>query len=102
MLDISSNFPNKYSSKNCPVCKDETTLDTQAHLLICPQLTNDQQLTQNIPKYEDLFSGEIEKQIQVASIIQENFKKRKMKLKNRKTSSLEEPSEPEVPSSVLQ
>ena len=75
MLEVQANFPSKFSIRFCPVCKDETTQDDQAHLLLCPQL-NDQQVVSTLPNYEDLFSKDLNKQVQVASIIHKNFRKR--------------------------
>ena len=94
MLDIASNYPNKFPSKFCPLCRDEESLDTQEHLLSCPKLINSHQLIEDIPSYEDLFGENLKKQIKVACMIQENFKKRKEKLKKKDPSPEGEPSEP--------
>ena len=76
MLDISANYKNKVSSKWCP-----NTEDNQEHLLICPQLLN-HQLVLKIPKYENLFGNNIQKQMEVAAIIYENYTKRKKKIQD--------------------
>jgi ferredoxin-thioredoxin reductase catalytic subunit len=102
MLDVSSNYPNKFSSKLCPVCRDGKSQDTQEHILSCPGLIKDNQLVKNLPKYDDLFSDNVDRIIEVASIIQERFRLRKNIMKTKTTSSTEEPSEPEAPFSVLQ
>ena len=96
MLDIASNYPNKFASKFCPLCRDEESLDTQEHLLNCPQLIDGNQLTEveDTLKYEDLFGENLRKQINVACRMQENFKKRKDKLKKKKSSPEGKPSEP--------
>ena len=77
MLDIASNYPNKYPSKFCPVCRDEESVDTQEHLLICPQLIDGIEIAKEILNYEDLFGNNLEKLIHVGSMIQENYKKSK-------------------------
>ena len=83
MLDISTNYKNKSTLKFCPVCRDENNLDTQEHLMICPLLVSQNQLVQGVvPKYEDLFEDDVEKQTRVASIIQVNFRKRKKKVRD--------------------
>ena len=92
MLDISSNFPNQKKSEFCPVCNDSK--DTQEHLMTCPELVDDKQLTDSVPRYEELFGENLLKQIRVAKIIQENFRLRKKKLKEQISSSTEDPSEP--------
>ena len=75
MLDIAGNFLNKY--KYCPVCKDGKSLDTQEHLMYCPQLVDKNQVNKSTPNYEDLFGENVATQIQIASIIKEHFKGRK-------------------------
>ena len=80
MLDISSNYPNKSNTTFCPICGDKETEDSQSHIMICPQLS-DNQIVNQLPKYEDLFNEDICKQIQVAAIIQTNFRRRKKKTK---------------------
>ena len=92
MIDIGQNDPNKYQTKHCPVCRDEKSWDTQEHILFCIELNINMQVTQTLPKYEDLFGKNIQKQIAVAKIIFENLKLRNKKLN--KVYSESEPSEP--------
>ena len=92
MLDISSNYPNQNKSEFCPVCNDSK--DTQEHQMTCPELVDDKQLTDSVPRYEELFGENMLKQIRVATIIQENFRLRKKKMKEQISSSTEDPSEP--------
>ena len=92
MIDIGQNCPNKYQTKHCPVCRDEKSWDTQEHIMFCIELNNNKQVTQALPKYEDLFGKDILKQIAVAKIIFENLKFRNKKLN--KVYSASEPSEP--------
>ena len=60
MLDISSNYPNQKKSEFCPVCNDSK--DTQEHLMTCPELVDDKQLTDSVPSYEELLGESIYKQ----------------------------------------
>ena len=92
MIDIGQNYPNKYQTKYCPVCRDEKSRDTQEHFLVCIELNNTKQVTQTLPQYEDLFGKDVQKQIAVAKIIFENLKLRNKKLN--KIYSESEPSEP--------
>ena len=60
---------------------------------MCTELNfNNKELTQALPKYEDLFVEDVTKQITVAKIIFEKFKVRTKKLKEIYSES--EPSEP--------
>ena len=81
MLDLAANFPNKFQTKYCPLCQDGTNLDTQEHLMHCPQVVDENQLTNKVLNYEGLFCEDVATQIQISSIIQENYKKRIKKLK---------------------
>ena len=63
MIDIGQNYPNKYQTKHCPVCRDEKSGDTQEHMMVCIELNNNKL-----------------KQIAVAKIIFENLKIRNKKL----------------------
>jgi hypothetical protein len=99
MLDVGANYPNKSDTTFCPVCEDKNMKDTQEHLMICPQLVENTLEVQNVPSYEDLFKDNISKQIQIASIIQSNFRRRKKIMANKTSSLVKGPSEP---SGVLQ
>ena len=81
MLEISANYPNTASQTFCPVCEDKTTEDSQEHLMLCPELSH-QQIVNQLPRYEELFQEDLQKQIQVAASIQANFRLRKKKLVN--------------------
>ena len=76
MLETKDNFRNKFDDDNCPLCDDQTTKDSQEHILVCPSLQQ-QCVADQLPNYNDLFNGEIAQQLGVATIISENFKKRK-------------------------
>ena len=84
MLDVSANFPGTAQELSCPVWKDPSSRDDQEHLLVCPEL-DDQDIVDQVPTYDDLFTGTLEKQVQVAAIIENKFRVRKKKLRLEKT-----------------
>ena len=104
MLDVAGNYPHKYDSKLCPICKEENSLDNQEHVLQCRKLMKRNQVVATPSVYSDFFGDDVNKMVEVASVIKENFQKRNEILKKRKLSpsNEEEPSEPEVSFSVLQ
>ena len=53
MLDVRSNFKNKYSDLKCPNCKEE---DSQPHLLSCEKLVSQSSIISELPKYENIFN----------------------------------------------
>ena len=103
MLDVSANYPSKSASKFCPLCRDEESLDTQEHLFSCINVISEHKLIRNIPMYSDIFGEDVDKMVEVATIMKENFRRRKDILKKKSISSPEEePCEPEASLSVLQ
>jgi hypothetical protein len=56
-VDIAANYANKYPSKCCPVWRDGESVDTQEHLLTCPQLIDGNELNKEILNYDDLFGN---------------------------------------------
>ena len=103
MLDVSANYPSKSASKFCPLCRDEESLDTQEHLFSCINVISEHQIVRNIPIYSDIFGEDVDKMVEVATIMKENFTRRKEILKKKSISSPEEePCEPEASLSVLQ
>ena len=104
MLDVASNYPNKYSSRLCQLCRDEKSLDSQEHLLHCPKLGSDNQVMKKM-EYRNIFGDDIEKQIEVAKVLKEHLRMINEMLKREMiSSSAEEPSEPVIVivTSVLQ
>jgi hypothetical protein len=75
MLDLKCNYRGKYSEVNCPCCKLEE--DTQQHLLSCRSLHTDGTLIGSLPDYNDLFSENLSKQVQLSSIMKKQYEKRK-------------------------
>jgi hypothetical protein len=81
MLDLRGNFKQKYRKNdwNCELgCMKE---ETQEHLLTCEQLSDSAVSIQQVPKYGDLFSNQLGRQLKVASILRDRFVRRKKKIK---------------------
>ena len=78
MLNVKENYRNKYlkTNLNCPLgCP---ILDSQKHLLYCPDIEYSCLVNKNNePRYEDLFSEDSTKQIAIASISRGRLEKRK-------------------------
>ena len=81
MLDLSAKFPNLFQTNCCPLFQDGKSLDAQEHLMLCPQVADENQLSMKVLDNEDLFCENVASQIQIASIIEDNFKRRSKKLK---------------------
>ena len=84
MLEIGENLRRKKKKSECPLCKDKNSPDSQAHLLMCPELDEIEILKKKV-EYDDLFYDTLEDKVQVAQIIMRKFKSRKISLKKRKT-----------------
>ena len=68
----------KESDLLCPLCKDPASVDSQQHLLQCALLADNQVVQlDDAPVYNDLFSTNVKKQIAVATLLAERFKRRK-------------------------
>ena len=95
MLETKDNYANKFSDDLCPVCDNGVTKDSQIHLMLCSSICKQRVVKTNL-MYEELFSSDVQKQLEIASIIFENFKIRKEIIKTRKTTHLHlsGPSEP--------
>ena len=78
MLDIKCNYRGKSSDILCPSCKQED--DTQQHLLVCSSLNIDGVVAGSLPDYNDLFSENLSKQVQLSSILKAFYHER-IKLK---------------------
>ena len=60
MIDVKTNYKDKYFLKACPCC--QLTDDTQEHLLDCYVLEEEGTMVDELPQYDDLFGANIEKQ----------------------------------------
>ena len=96
MLETKDNYAKKFSDDLCPVCDNGVTKDSQQHLMLCQSILS-QRIVKSIVKYEDLFASDVQKHLEISSIIIfENFKRRKEIIKRRKSTHLllSGPSEP--------
>ena len=66
-----------YEELHCPTCEKEDRLDSQSNLLECVMLVEQNCIVDEVPKYEDLFSYNIEKQIMIVRMLMKNFQGRK-------------------------
>ena len=78
MLAVGANYKAGNQKPTCPICK--IAYDSQCHLLVCEKLLENT-ICDNLPKYEDLFSQNLERKIAVVRILNENFKTREKILK---------------------
>jgi hypothetical protein len=83
MMETKDNYQNQFQDVLCPLCDDGRTLDSQEHVMTCPAIVHQSLVTDKL-KYENLFSKDVTKQLQVSSIIIENFKKRKQLIRKKK------------------
>ena len=74
MLRVKKNYGQKVC---CPVCKIDGVEDTQSHLLNCGALVSENILTTKLPDYDNLFSKNLEEQINIVRILKQNFGARK-------------------------
>ena len=70
---VSGNYPHKYDTKFCPVCKDEKSFDIKGHILKCQKLIDKNQVVMTPSTYNDLFGDEAKTIVEVASVLKENF-----------------------------
>ena len=89
MIDLKGNFRHKYNDDiNCMSCLRPEP-EVQSHLFTCDVLsTLDIQQSGNTVTYTDLFSDDLEKQIQVTVILKERLKLREKIVKQRQQTLL--------------
>ena len=80
MLDVKTNYRNRYADTICPNCKAAD--DDQEHLLNCNELNDGRQLIDDSIQYENIFLPNLENILKVSRIIEVNFKKRKELIKS--------------------
>ena len=73
MLDVKTNFRNKYNDVKCPNCTEE---DTQSHLLFCDKLVSASSIVKEVPKYSNIFCNNLDEILKVTRIMSQNFKLR--------------------------
>ena len=83
MWELKCNYRGKYLNTDtlCPVCVSEQ--DTQAHLLECSELSEENEIVRGSVKYENLFSECLSEKVDVLRIMKDRFKRRKVILKKK-------------------
>ena len=79
MVDVKTNYREKYKDTICPCCKAEE--DNQEHLLSCSKLDVSGTLVDSTVNYDDLFQSNIQRQVNTMRVIRSRYKQRK-KMKN--------------------
>ena len=74
-IDISCNNRWKEENLYCSNCIS-TEMD-QKHLLLCKSLLGENEISANIPVYEDLYADSIEKQVNTSRILKKHFTRMK-------------------------
>ena len=74
MLDVKTNYSERYTDSLCPICKNEE--DTQKHLLECSKLDTDGDIVTKLPEYDHLFSEKLDDKVKIAKIIKQRYEKR--------------------------
>ena len=73
MSDVKSNFKNMFKEDTlCPLCK--VFSDTQEHLLSCEKI---HETTMTTIEYNDLFSKNLKKQLNIFTKLEESWEKRR-------------------------
>ena len=79
MLDVKVNFPGTQDNLVCELCGDHN--DDQESLLICEKLNETNSLVKKSPEYQDMFSSNVNKQLEISIILKRKFELRKRLLK---------------------
>ena len=75
MLDLKANYQGSHSNLDCELCQKHT--DDQESLLSCEKLAESTHLVLSLPKYNDLFTTDVDKQFGISAILEEKFKLKK-------------------------
>ena len=81
MLDVKTNFKNRFVDLLCPLGCNENMEDTQQHLLVCEKL-RDSSMVLKIPEYDEIFDQDVTKIVNVASILRSKLSTRQKMLNN--------------------
>ena len=74
MLNLRGNYKNGNKDLSCRACRKSE--ESQPHLLVCEKL-NENIISKNLPRYEDLFGINLDELKVTASVLETNFKKLK-------------------------
>ena len=74
MVQVGANFKAGNNFPLCPLCKIQ--YDSQKHLLDCSKLTEANTICSEVPQYDDLFSKDLKKMLNVTQNLKEKFSRR--------------------------
>ena len=77
MVYVRANYREKYFVTLCPCCNLEE--DCQEHLLSCYKLVERGTIVEQTPHYEDLFCGNLGRQLNISRILKNKFQQRNRK-----------------------
>ena len=85
MVPVRCNFKHSHNNLACPICQDQSQLDTQIHLLTCKALLKDENIIMKDKIfYSDIFSSDVKKQSEVTRCFDFLLRKRRnMENKNK-------------------
>ena len=81
MLEVKLNFRNRYSKNDLQCLFECISEDSQKHLLLCKKVEPNQ-ISNKIPHYEDLFSVNVSKQMELGRFLEGRYTKRRKLLSN--------------------
>ena len=83
MLNLRDNYPSQFSQEDnyCQSCLDKSTKESQQHIAQCSALSTGE-ISINEIKYDNLFSEQLDKQIQISEILKTRLTKRTAILKD--------------------
>ena len=82
MVDVKSNFKGSHNNLKCELCGNHD--DDQESLLVCEKLKKQNQVVTIPPQYNDIFSTDLKQQLSLLSILEENYKLRKVLIEEKK------------------
>ena len=80
VTDTKMNFKGIYDTYECDVCGKED--ESQAHLLECTDIVSMNKQINELPKYDDIFDGNVFQQVNIARIFKQNINIRENIIKN--------------------
>ena len=72
MTNVKTNFRGKYDNFECELCNEED--ENQKHMLECKEIMKKIKVEVKIPEYDELFKGNVRKQLEIAKAFLENMK----------------------------
>ena len=79
MMDVKKKIPAMWKNNlTCRTCKDDKALESQEHLMSCPEITKHVDIPTNL-KYTDIFRR-VDKQLEVVKVYKEIVRQREFLL----------------------